>query len=198
VTRQLFDPATKTYKDVETFPLALSKDGRYFEGRVPTALPAQITAKVKFKADETEHRFDFSFPAVTTEPKPGAPVVTAPSTAAKAQFEAVAANAPRTQEALLADLAAQSKAVEAAVRGGAFGQVYLSALATKDAALELEAAAGNLPDDRRVRVSAAVRRIVLSAWQLDEYGDLGDRQKIEEAFQGFAAGVAELTAAYVR
>ena len=198
VTRQLFDPATKTYKDVETVPLTLSKDGRYFEGRVPTALPAQITAKVKFKSDETEHRFDFSFPAVTTEPKPGAPVATALLTAAKAQFEAVAANTPRTQEALLADLAAQSKAVEAAVRGGAFGQVYLSALATKDAALELEAAAGNLPEDRRVRVSAAVRRIVLSAWLLDEYGDLGDRQKIEEAFQGFAAGVAELTAAYVR
>lgn len=198
VTRQLFDPATKTYKDVETFPLALSKDGRYFEGRVPTALPAQITAKVKFKADETEHRFDFSFPALTTEPKPGAPVTLAPPTAAKAQFEAVSTEAPRTREALLADLAAQSKGVEAAVHDGAFGQIYLSALATKDAALELEAIAGNLPDDRRVRVSAAVRKIVLTAWLLDQYGDLGDRQKIDEAYESFAAGVAELTAAYAR
>jgi Heavy metal binding domain len=198
VTREIFDPATKAYKDVETVPLTLSKDGRYFEARLPTALPAQITAKVKFKADEAEHRFDFSFPTLTTEPAPGAPAVLAPRKAAKAQFEAASPDAPRTREALLADLTAQSKDVDFSVRNGAFGQIYLSALAAKDAALELEATAGNLPEDRRVRVSAAVKKIVLSAWLLDQYGDLGDRQKIDEAYQGFAAAVAELTAAYAR
>jgi hypothetical protein len=196
VTRELYDPATKTYKEMEAFPLAVSKDGRYFEGHVPTGLPAQITAKVKFKADEAEHRFDFSFPAVTVEPKPGTPMTLAPPSAAKAQFEATAATTPRTKDALLAEVAGQTKAVEAAVRDGAFGEIYLSALATKDAALELDAQAGDLPADRHARVSAAVKKIVLSAWLLDLYGDLGDRQKIEEAYQGFAAGVKDLVDAY--
>jgi hypothetical protein len=99
VTRQVFDPATKGYKDVESAPLALSKDGRYLEAHVSTGLPAQITAKVTFKAGEPEHRFDFSFPSYTKEPKPGAPRPTAPPTAAKAQFEAPSEDAPRSTEA---------------------------------------------------------------------------------------------------
>ena len=199
VTRESFDPATKGYRDIEAVPFALSKDGRYLEARVPGALPAQITAKVTFRAGDPEHRFDFSFPALTTEPKPGAPVVAAPPTGAKAQFEAsVPTEAPRTSEALLDDLTAQSKAVDGAVKSGAFGQIYLSALAAKDAALQLEAADGDQPETRRVQITAAVRQIVLAAWLLDQYGDLGDRQRIDDAYQAFAAGVAELLRAYAR
>lgn len=194
VTRELFDPATKTYRDVESVPLELSRDGRCFEARVPTSLPAQITAKVKFASDGSEHRFDFSFPAYTKEPKAGAPVVTTPLTSAKAQFEALGEDAPQTKEALIAEITAQSQSVEAAVRSGAFGLIYLSALATKDAALKLEALSGELPADRRLHVSTATRQIVLSAWLLDLYGDLGDRQKIEDAHRPFAAAVAELLA----
>jgi hypothetical protein len=199
VTRESFDPATKGYRDIEAVPFALSKDGRYLEAHVPNALPAQITAKVTFRAGDSEHRFDFSFPTLTTEPKPGATVVIAPPTGAKAQFEAsVPTDAPRTNAALLDDLTAQSKAVDGAVKSGAFGQIYLSALAAKDAALQLEAADGDQPETRRVQITAAVRQIVLAAWLLDQYGDLGDRQRIDDAYQAFAAGVAELLRAYAR
>jgi hypothetical protein len=47
-------------------------------------------------------------------------------------------------------------------------------------------------------VSAAVREIVLAAWMLDQYGDLGDRRKIEQAYERFAAAVAALRHAYGR
>jgi Heavy metal binding domain len=198
VTREVFDPATKTYKEAEAVPLTLAKSGSYFEARVPAALPAQITAKVTFKPGETEHRFDFSFPAVTKEPAAGVPIAAPPPSAAKAQFEVVANDAPPSQDALLAQVASESQAVDASVRDGAFGQIYLSALATKDAALQLDALASSLPEGTRVRVSAAVRRIVLAAWMLDQYGDLGDRQKIDEAHGTFAAAVKELLAAYAR
>jgi hypothetical protein len=199
VTREAFDPATKGYRDLETVPFALSKDGRFLEAHVPGSLPAQITAKVIFKAGDAEHRFDFSFPAFTTEPKPGAPVVAAPATAAKAQFESsVPTDAPRTKEALLDDLTAESKAVDDAVKSGAFGQIYLSALAAKDAALQLEAADGDQPETSRVQITAAVRQVVLAAWLLDQYGDLGDRQRIDDAYRTFAAGVAELLRSYAR
>ncbi len=97
VTREMFDPATKGYRDVETAALVLSKDGRYLEAHVPTALPAQITARVAFKAGDTEHRFDFSFAALSQEPKRGAAIVVAPPIAAKAQFEVPAdEGTPRT------------------------------------------------------------------------------------------------------
>ncbi len=73
--------------------------------------------------------------------------------------------------------------MEAAVKNGAFGQIYLSALAAKDAALQLEAADGDQPETTRVQITAAVRQIVLAAWLLDQYGDLGDRQRIDDAYQ---------------
>jgi hypothetical protein len=84
------------------------------------------------------------------------------------------------------------------VRGGLFGEIYLSALAAKDAALALDARDSGLTSDARAHVSAAAKQIVLSAWQLDLYGDLGDRLRIEEAYKPFAAAVAELLHAYGR
>src|SRR5256885_8133927 len=112
VTREVFDPATKTYKDAEAAPMTLAKNGSYFEARVPAALPAQITAKVAFKPGDTEHRFDFSFPVLTKEPKPGAPIAAPPANAARAQFEVVATDAPQSKDALLAQVASESKAVD--------------------------------------------------------------------------------------
>ncbi len=197
VTRERFDPATKTYGEVEATPLSLSADGRYLEAHVPTGLPAQITAKVKFAADGSEHRFDFTFTAYSVEPKRGAPAKTA-AAPAKAQFETLAAEAPQSTDALLDELASDNRDVDAAVRGGLFGEIYLSALAAKDAALALEARDANLDADRRAHVSAAAKQIVLSAWQLDLYGDLGDRVRIEDAYRPFAAAVAELLHAYGR
>jgi hypothetical protein len=197
VTRERFDPATKTYDEVEAAPLKMTPDGRALEARVPTGLPAQITAKVKFAADGSEHRFDFTFMAYSVEPKPGAPTKTA-AAAAKPQFETLTAEAPQSIDALLDELASRNRQVDAAVRGGLFGEIYLSALAAKDAALALEARDGGLSADGRAHVSAAAKQIVLSAWQLDLYGDLGDRVRIEDAYKPFAAAVVELLKAYGR
>ena len=41
-----------------------------------------------------------------------------------------------------------------------------------------------------------MKRIVTSAWELDAYGDLGDRKKITEAYQRLATAVGDLKAAY--
>ena len=88
--------------------------------------------------------------------------------------------------------------MEAAVTSGAFGQIYLSALAAKDAALQLEASDSDRPPNARVQITAAVKKIVLGAWLLDQYGDVGDRQKIDAAYQTFATAVADLLKAYGR
>jgi len=37
---------------------------------------------------------------------------------------------------------------------------------------------------------------VLAAWRLDQYGDLGDREKITQAHNNFSAAAADIKAAY--
>lgn len=69
VTRETFDPATRTSKELAAFPLRPSRDGAYLEARLDgVTLPAEMTAKVRIKPDAPEYRFDFSFNGVTREP----------------------------------------------------------------------------------------------------------------------------------
>ena len=42
----------------------------------------------------------------------------------------------------------------------------------------------------------AVKRVVASAWEIDGYGDLGNKTKIVEAYQSLTAAVTDLKAAY--
>ena len=41
-------------------------------------------------------------------------------------------------------------------------------------------------------IEASVKQIVLSAYQLDNYGDLGDAEKAREAFRGMGVAIAQL------
>jgi hypothetical protein len=97
---------------------------------------------------------------------------------------------------LLAELAKRASDVEALVNEGNLSQVWLPATATKTVALVLEGHANSLPERQRIAVSDSVKRVVTSAWELDAYGDLGDRKKITEAYQRLATAVGDLKAAY--
>jgi hypothetical protein len=97
---------------------------------------------------------------------------------------------------LLAELAKRAGDVEALVNEGNLSQVWLPATATKTVALVLEGHANSLPERQRIAVSDSVKRVVTSAWELDAYGDLGDRKKITEAYQRLATAVGDLKAAY--
>jgi hypothetical protein len=97
---------------------------------------------------------------------------------------------------LLAELAKRASDVEALVNEGNLSQVWLPATATKTVALVLESHANSLPERQRIAVTDSVKRVVTSAWELDAYGDLGDRKKITEAYQRLATAVGDLKAAY--
>ena len=99
---------------------------------------------------------------------------------------------------LLAELAKRAGDVEALVNEGNLSQVWLPATATKTVALVLEGHANSLPERQRTAVSDSVKRVVTSAWELDAYGDLGDRKKITEAYQRLATAVGDLKAAYAK
>jgi hypothetical protein len=97
---------------------------------------------------------------------------------------------------LLADLTIQSSRVDALFQQGAYAEMYFPALAAKEAALALGDRASRLPAAGRADVADAVRRIVLAAWLVDLYGDLGNKPKLADARDAFAAAVSDLRSAY--
>jgi hypothetical protein len=162
-------------------------------------------------------------PAVTTSvtpkpvapaPKPAAPTASVASPAQTAaaplildsptQIPPALADAldetklPSATPGLLAELTSRAKEVETLVNEGNLSQVWLPATGTKTVALVLDSRASALPERQRVAVSASVKRIVTAAWELDAFGDLGNRQKISQAYQRLASAVADLKAAYAR
>jgi hypothetical protein len=195
VTTEAFDPGLKKPREIDAYALRPSKDGAYLEARIPSArLPADITAKIRFAATGEEYRFDFTFPAYSKEPAGGSRPTAGPTEPSSASDPGLKPTAPTTE--LLAELTRRSRQVDSLIQQGALTQVYVAAMSTKDLALALEARATELPEDRRPRVASAVRRVVVAAWLLDLYGDLGNRQKLTEAYHAFAGAVGDLTAAY--
>jgi hypothetical protein len=82
------------------------------------------------------------------------------------------------------------------MKEGNISEVWLPAMGTKTVALVLEQHSGSLPAARRALAVSAARRVVTSAWEIDGYGDLGNRTKVVEAYNRMATAVADLRAAY--
>ena len=242
VVLQAIDPATKAPKDVATFPLRLSRDGKTLEGtlkndaRPSKETPTTMVAKVKMTKDGPEQPFTFAFveyskdvptsaPAASTTTasatagKPAAPATTAaaqpapqpapqPAAPARPALDNCEPNMARTDALLLSDaLPKNSKAllnllsmcsdeVQKLVQGSQFGFVYQPTMLGKDIALALENYINEVPAARRGQASDAIRRTVLAAWQLDMFGDMGNQEKITEAFNHFAAAIAAVKTAY--
>ena len=53
-----------------------------------------------------------------------------------------------------------------------------------------------LPPEKQTIVQPAVQRVVRTAYMLDAFGDLGNKQQILEAYAIFTAAVKEIQAAF--
>ncbi len=236
VVLQAIDPATKTPKDVATFPMRLSRDGKTLEAtlkgdqRPSKDAATTMVAKVKMAKDGPEQPFTFAFveyskdvaPAATTTtaapakptsaptttaapppaPQPATPVVAVPAldncepNMARTDALLLSESLPRNSKALLNLLGMCSDEVQKLVQGSQFGFVYQPTMLGKDIALALENYLNEVPSARRAQASDAIRRTVLAAWQLDMFGDMGNQEKITEAFNHFAAAIAAVKTAY--
>jgi hypothetical protein len=183
VTKEVFDSKAKATRELAAVPLVLGRNGAFFEARIsqPT-LPAQMTAKISFVPGDKESRFDFTFPSVSKDqPSQAAPMVVRSAERSKAG----ASN--DSVLTLLTELKSREAEVSSLVKSGGFGGIYLPALQAKDLALEIQSKAAS-----QHAVEGPVRQLVVSAYQLDNYGDLGDREKINEAYLSFSAAVSAL------
>ena len=224
-------------KDV-TVPIALetspTNDSNILQASIPGAtLPASFALQVKFKPNDKERVFDFTFADYSNEPV-GAPPTPALSTAAASQ-SAQAPSAtpsgpaspqtgattdtavplypysaadqlpgagreevlPTTTPELLAELAQRAQSVKMLLDEGNLGSLWTPAISAKDVALALqENHIADVSEAQRPKLTSAVKRLTLIAWQIDAAGDLGNKERLLPLYQDFAAAVADIQAAY--
>jgi hypothetical protein len=218
VTRETFDPATRATIDVTAFPLTPGRDGTYLEARLDgVALPLNVTAKVRIKADGPEYRFDFTFPTTTTEPsrasstapvratnapRPPAAAAVAPAPAAEASPTPPEPGAldvvpvPTSMSEMLSQLQLRRRHVRELIDAGNLTAVWVPAFQAKDIAVALEPHVLHLDPARREHAADALARIVRFAWLLDAVGDVGNRQQLADAYAPFTRAVDEVGQAF--
>jgi hypothetical protein len=207
---------SKTGRDKE---IPLVRSGRYLQapiGKQP--FPAQMYAKISFKPGDRDNRFDFSFDGFSKEPKvapsttmtggmpatssaPATPVAPAtsppaPDLSSNVDPALIPVPIPETVPEMLAQLRTRSDQIRAFIDKGAFAAIYVPAFQAKDLALALDEHKKELPDDRQRIAVPAIARLVRSAYLLDAFGDLGNKQQILEAYDRFTAAVKEIESAF--
>jgi hypothetical protein len=190
VTKEAFDPKTGRTRELAATPLRLARNGAFLEARIePLPLPTKLTAKVSFGTGDKESRFDFTFPSYSIDaPPPPSSTMRTPA-APIAPVAPIAPIAPIAPASLLADLKARNDEIASLLKSGTLRAIYVPALQAKDLALELQA---RQPAASRDVVEASIKQIVLAAYQLDTYGDLGNAEEAEVAFRAMTAAIARL------
>ena len=197
----------------------LVRNGQYLQARIGNVpFPAAMYAKVKFKADAPDNRFDFTFDGYSKEPAAGAtplstsaaPATTPPPTstappassapAAPALVETAAAvdpalvtlPIPDSVPEMLSQLKARTEQIRSFIDRGSFAAIYVPAFQAKDLALALDEHVRKLPEDRRKVLEPAITKLVRSAWLLDAFGDIGNKQQITEAYDRFVEAANDI------
>ena len=187
VTKETFDPATRTTKEITVFPLRPSADGEYLEARVGRMkFPAEMTAKVRFTKGGDEYRFDFAFAEFSVDKES---VAAAPGSS----FEV-----PDDVGEVRRLLAERVSIIGGLVKKGAFGEVWVPAFQAKDLALALDVQTQQLASARRPAARGAIERLVRAAWALDAAGDTGNRSDVEDAYNALADAAKDVEAAFVQ
>lgn len=186
VTKETFDPKTRTTTEITAFPLKLSADGEYLEARVgKMKFPVEMTAKIKFTRTSDEYRFDFTY----AEPS----VDKAATVDAVSLFEV-----PDDVREVRKLLAERVGIIGGLVKKGAFAEVWVPAFQAKDLAIALDVRAPQLPAAQRPIARGAVDRLVRAAWALDAAGDTGNRGDVEDAFQALASAARDVEQVFAR
>lgn len=188
VLEESFDPATRTTREIAAFPLTASSDGSYLEARVGSGpYPREITAKIQFQSDGPLERFDFVFTDVEA---PLEAVAAAPGASPSAVSDA------ESPEAIAAAIVERAGRVRALVERGALKEIYVPALEAKDLALVLEKRLFEAPESARPSLRWAVKELVSSAWLLDDFGDLGNRERVRAAHERFQEAIKVIASSY--
>ena len=205
VTLEEYDEATDEFVEIRAFDLFPSPDGAFLEALIPTSdpnyeAPAEFAAKVIFQEDFPAERFDFIFASLTTEAAiadalpPAVFGGGAPEAIPLAQR--ILPDIPDSAFGIAAEIALRDQQIQELIARGAFTEIFIPALQAKELALALQQAATDLPAASGNQVRIAVRHLVRSAYLLDWYGDLGNKNNVDSAYAIFGGAVGEINAVY--
>lgn len=205
VTLEEYDEATDEFVEVRAFDLFPSPDGAFLEALIPTSdpnydAPAEFAAKVIFQDDFPAERFDFIFGALTTEEAVAdalPPAVFGGDTPEAVPLaQRILPDIPDTAFGIAAEIASRDRQIQDLIARGAFTEIFIPALQAKELALALQRAATDLPPASGNQIRIAVRHLVRSAYLLDWYGDLGNKNNVDNAYAVFGGAVGEINAVY--
>ncbi len=195
---------------------SLVRSGAYLQATIgKRPLPLEMFAKVTFTPDGKDNRFDFTFPAYSKEPHT-APAATMTNAAPAPSASAPAAAAtliapdsslgidpalvplpiPDTVPEILAQLKARTEQVGSLIDKGIFAAIYVPAFQAKDLALALDEHRSDLTLERRRIAEPAISRLVRSAYLLDAFGDIGNKQQISDAYAKFVEASKDIQSAF--
>ncbi len=205
VTLEEYDEATDEFVEVRAFDLFPSPDGAFLEALIPTSdpnydAPAEFAAKVIFQDDFPAERFDFIFGALTTEEAVAdalPPAVFGGDTPEAVPLaQRILPDIPDTAFGIATEIASRDQQIQDLIARGAFTEIFIPALQAKELALALQRAATDLPAASGDQIRIAVRHLVRSAYLLDWYGDLGNKNNVDNAYAVFGGAVGEINAVY--
>ena len=210
------DPRTSAEKSIP-----LTRSGRYLQatiGKLP--LPAAMYAHVQFKPGGPHNRFDFTFDSYSKEPaaaprmttaSPSSAPISAPAAAPSPAAGMPASTAelssgvdpalvplpiPETVPEMLAQLRTRTDQIRSFIDKGSFASIYVPAFQAKDLALALDAHKKELPAEKRKVAEPAIAKLVRSAYMLDAFGDLGNKQQISDAYAIFLAATRDIQSVF--
>lgn len=205
VTLEEYDEATDEFVEVTAFDLFPGPNGEYLEALIPTSdpnyeAPAEFAAKVIFQEDFPAERFDFIFASLTTEAAVAdalPPAVFGGDTPEAVPLaQRILPDIPGTASGIAVEIASRDQQIQDLIARGAFTEIFIPALQAKELALALQRAATDLPPESGNQIRIAVRHLVRSAYLLDWYGDLGNKNNVDSAYAIFGGAVGEINAVY--
>jgi len=135
-------------------------------------------------------------PAASPAPSTSAPTPgSAPSTAG-VDPALVPLPIPETVPEMLAQLRTRIDQIRGIIDRGSFASIYVPAFQAKDLALALDAHTQELPAERQRIAQPAIAKLVRSAYLLDAFGDIGNKQQIVEAYDMFVDAAKNIAAAF--
>src|SRR5262245_10087529 len=103
---------------------------------------------------------------------------------------------PDSVPEMLAQLSQRTEQIRRFIDQGQFASVYVPAFQAKDLALALDERKNDLRPEHLKIAAPAIKRLVRSAWLLDAFGDLGNKQQIGDAYTQFVAAVKEVESVF--
>src|SRR6185436_13686185 len=140
--------------------------------------------------------------AAASEPRRSSPASTSSEGGGTIEIAPAMENAlipvpiPDTVPEIMAQLRTRTDQIRTFIDRGSFASIYVPAFQAKDLALALDARKDSIPADKRKIAQPAIAQLVRSAYLLDAFGDLGNKQQIVDAFSVFAAAVKDIQASF--